>query len=105
MRTLFAALVAAVLVVGAGPAPGQTEHRVADLAAAAESLDIPKMLAVTGGAVLGVVFFNMLSGNVLAARLLEDLGRGVAVVGAAVLGGAGGHYAFTHWGDMTAIHQ
>jgi len=97
---MVAALIAA-LVSLSGPAAAQTQPAAPP--AAGPSLDVPKLLAVGGGAVLGVVFFNMLSGNMLAARVLEDLGRGVAMVGAAALGGAGGHYVFANWEDLTAL--
>lgn len=62
-----------------------------------------ELLAVAGGVVVAVVVFNLISHTGPVAWVLEDLGRGIVMIGAAFLGGAGGQYLFRNWDDLPAV--
>lgn len=100
MRKTVAAAAIALIGILPAAARAQTDVPAPGPVSTLTEVDVPKLLAISGGAVIGVLFFNVLTGNVLSSRVLEDLGRGVGVIAASAMGGWGGYYLLIHRDEL-----
>ncbi len=77
------------------PAVAQAQTEPVDHFAGMRDVNVSQVLAVSGGAVTAVLAFNLLSQNSVISAVLADLGRGVAIIGVALIGGAAGNWFYT----------